>query len=120
MTGGGMRQAGILAAAGIFALENNIQRLAEDHRHAEMLAEGLSQLPGLVVDRNPAQTNMVFFTVDPETAAALAAFLKERRILISPGKTTRLVTHLDISEADINTVLAACTEFFSNDQSGSK
>jgi len=114
MTGGGMRQAGILAAAGIFALENNVGRLAEDHRHAEILAQGLSQFPGLVVECNPAQTNMVFFTVSPETSTALAAFLKEHHILISPGKTTRLVTHLDISAGDIDTVLAACSEFFSS------
>ena len=120
MTGGGMRQAGILAAAGIFALENNVERLAEDHRHAEILAQGLSQFPGLVVECNPAQTNMVFFTVSPETATALAAFLKERRILISPGKTTRLVTHLDISAGDIDTVLAACTEFFSGSETSTR
>ena len=112
MTGGGMRQAGILAAAGLFALENNIERLAEDHLHAEMLAEGLSQFTELTVDRNPAQTNMVFFTAKPATAEKLAEFLGQRQILISPGKTTRLVTHLDISEEDVRTILAACGEFF--------
>ncbi len=114
MTGGGMRQAGILAAAGLFALENNIERLAVDHRHAEVLAEGLAQFAEVSLDINPAQTNMVFFTAAPETAAALAQFLSHRNILISPGKTTRLVTHLDISEDDIETVLAACSEFFSS------
>lgn len=112
MAGGGMRQAGILAAAGLYALENNVERLALDHEHAEILAEGLSRFTDLAVDKNPAQTNMVFFTAPAETTAALAKFLGSRQILISPGKTTRLVTHLDISRADIDTVLAAFTDFF--------
>ncbi len=117
MTGGGMRQAGILAAAGLYALENNIERLAEDHLHAEMLAEGLSQFTDLTVDRNPAQTNMVFFSAEVETTQALAEFLGRRQILISPGKTTRLVTHLDISREDVSTILVAFSEFFAASQS---
>ncbi|MDK9707282.1 MAG: low-specificity L-threonine aldolase [Desulforhopalus sp.] len=112
MAGGGMRQAGILAAAGLYALENNVERLALDHEHAEILAEGLSHFADLTIDRNPAQTNMVFFTAPAETTAALAEFLGGRQILITPGKTTRLVTHLDISRADVDTVLAAFAEFF--------
>lgn len=116
MTGGGMRQAGILAAAGLYALENNIERLAVDHLHAEILAEGLSLFAELTVDRNPAQTNMVFFSAGAETTQALAEFLGRRQILISPGKTTRLVTHLDISREDVNTILKACDEFFASGQ----
>lgn len=112
MTGGGMRQAGILAAAGLYALDNNIERLAQDHLHAEMLAEGLAQFAELTVDRNPAQTNMVFFTASAAATDGLAKFLGERQILISPGKTTRLVTHLDISDEDVKTILGACDEFF--------
>ncbi len=112
MVGGGMRQAGILAAAGLYALENNVERLAVDHRHAEKLAEGLSQFEELRVDGNPAQTNMVFFSADAATTQDLAAFLGQRRILISPGKTTRLVTHLDISYEDITTILDAVSAFF--------
>jgi threonine aldolase len=112
MTGGGMRQAGILAAAGLYALENNIERLAQDHQHAEMLTEGLSQYSELTVDRNPAQTNMVFFSANTATIMDLAEFLGQRQILISPGKTTRLVTHLDISREDVSTILQACYEFF--------
>ena len=112
MTGGGMRQAGILAAAGLYALENNIERLAQDHLHAEILAQGLSQFTALTVDRNPAQTNMVFFSAGAETTQALAEFLGRRQILISPGKTTRLVTHLDVSREDVNTILQAFGEFF--------
>lgn len=112
MAGGGMRQAGILAAAGLYALEYNVERLALDHQHAEVLAEGLSRFAELAVDKNPAQTNMVFFTASADTTTALAEFLGNRQILISPGKTTRLVTHLDISRADIDTILAAFAEFF--------
>lgn len=112
MTGGGMRQAGLLAAAGLYALENNIDRLADDHRHAAILAEGLAQFRQLTVDRNPAQTNMVFLNTEAKTAGQLGEFLGKRQILISPGKTTRLVTHLDISRADVDTILQACVDFF--------
>lgn len=112
MVGGGMRQAGILAAAGIYALENNVARLAEDHRHAAELAEGLQRFPELAVDFHPAQTNMVFFRTESRLAEALAIFLRERGILISPGPLTRLVTHLDISAGDIATVLAAVAAYF--------
>lgn len=112
MVGGGMRQAGILAAAGIFALENNITRLAEDHRHAAELAEGLRRFPELAVDWHPAQTNMVFFRAESRLAEDLAAFLKGRGILISPGPLTRLVTHLDISGEDVATVLTSVAAYF--------
>jgi threonine aldolase len=111
MAGGGMRQAGILAAAAIFALENNIARLAEDHRNARRLAEGLATLPALKIDYAPGQTNMVFVSMDPTQADALAVHLAEQEILISPGATTRLVTHLDITATDVETVIAAVTAF---------
>ncbi len=111
MVGGGMRQAGILAAAGIYALENNVQRLEVDHEHAEILAEGLSRFEQLKVERNPAQTNMVFFTMEVEMAKQMADFLGKNNILISPGKTTRLVTHLDISRDDVGYTLKKIGEF---------
>jgi len=111
MVGGGMRQAGILAAAGLYALENNIQRLAVDHENAEFLTEGLAQFEQLQVERNPAQTNMVFFTMDTAKAIQLAQFLAKNNILVSPGQTTRLVTHLDISREDINYTLEMIGEF---------
>ncbi|MGB3210297.1 MAG: low-specificity L-threonine aldolase [Desulforhopalus sp.] len=114
MVGGGMRQAGILAAAGIYALENNVLRLALDHQHAETLAEGLSQFQQLEVEKDPAQTNMVFFTMQTEEATKLAEFLADNNILISPGRTTRLVTHLDISPEDISYTLMKIGEFFSS------
>lgn len=112
MTGGGMRQAGILAAAGIYALDNNVDRLADDHRHAELLTAGLSRLKELTVQHDAAQTNMVFFNAPADTTAALAEFLRKRNILISPGKTTRLVTHLDVHAEDIDFILAQVGEFF--------
>lgn len=115
MVGGGMRQAGILAAAGIFALEHNVARLAEDHHHAALLAEGLRRFPSIAVDMHPAQTNMVFFRAPAKLTENLAAFLKGRGILVSPGAVTRLVTHLDISADDIRSVLAAFDEYFGGD-----
>ena len=114
MVGGGMRQAGILAAAGLYALENNVQRLTLDHEHAEILTEGLSQFTQLEVEKDPAQTNMTFFTMEAEKAIKMADFLKENNILISPGRTTRLVTHLDISRKDIAYTLEKIGEFFSS------
>ena len=110
MVGGGMRQAGILAAAGSFALDNNIGRLQQDHDNARSLGEGLSQIAGLKV--TDVATNMVFFQVATRPAEALAQHLKELGILISPGKTTRLVTHLDISEDDIVYVLEKISAFY--------
>jgi threonine aldolase len=112
MVGGGMRQAGILAAGGLYALENNVARLALDHEHADLLAKGLAQFEQLAVERDPAQTNMVFFTMETEQAKKMAGFLGKNNILISPGRTTRLVTHLDISRADISATLETIAEFF--------
>lgn len=114
MVGGGMRQAGILAAAGIYALENNVLRLELDHEHAELLAEGLSQFKQLKVARDPAQTNMVFFSMEAEKAMKMADFLGENNILVSPGRTTRLVTHLDISREDIFHTLKKIGEFLAS------
>jgi len=112
MVGGGMRQAGILAAAGIYALENNIDRLAADHENAGLLADGLSRFDQLEVAREPAQTNMVFFSMQAPRAREMAEFLKRYNILISPGATTRLVTHLDIGREDIRFTLEKIGEFF--------
>ena len=117
MTGGGMRQAGILAAAGLYALENNIERLNHDHENAEILTAKLSQFEQITVEKNEAQTNMVFFSMAPGVAEKLAAFLKKNNILISPGTTTRLVTHLDISREDISYTLEKTGEFLNSQQS---
>lgn len=113
VAGGGMRQAGILAAAGIFALQNNVERLEEDHENAQRLAEGLEGLTGLSVDAGGAQTNMVFVTIGPEDAKALQLNLKEHGILIREGERLRLVTHLGITAEDIEKVVTYFRRYFS-------
>lgn len=107
--GGGMRQAGVLAAAGQYALEHHISRLAEDHAHAQQLAEGLSAL-GLKVE--PPQTNIVFVAIPESAVAGLADTLRAAGILASVGRRTRLVTHLDINRAQIEAVLTAFSHYF--------
>ncbi len=105
--GGGMRQAGIIAAAGLYALENNVDRLAEDHDNAEALARGLRELDEIDVEYGDTQTNMVFVNLGEHDSSELTEFLRERGILIRGSDTLRLVTHLDISESDIEQVVAS-------------
>ncbi|MFT5728065.1 MAG: threonine aldolase [Desulforhopalus sp.] len=111
MVGGGTRQAGILAAAGIYALENNVNRLQTDHDNAQLLANELQQRHDAVAVDSVA-TNMVFLKMNADTAETLAQYLKEHNILISPGKITRLVTHLDINVDDVDLVLSKIADFF--------
>ena len=106
--GGAMRQAGVLAAAGLYALEHNVARLAIDHANAGRLANGLRAL-GLTVEQH---TNMVFAAVPADRAVALAEHLKQRDVLVLPGARMRLVTHLDVDEAGIDRSLGAFGEFF--------
>jgi len=113
MLGGGLRQAGILAAAGIYALEHHVQRLADDHANAESLARGLATIDALEVDLQRLQTNMVFAKIRNQQAAALADYLAGKGILMSPGLPVRFVTHLDVSAADVEAVIGAVQEFFS-------
>jgi threonine aldolase len=105
MFGGGMRQVGILAAAGIYAIENNFDRLAEDHKNARILAEGIAKLKGIYIDLESVQTNMVILDIKEKGKDSfwLVEKLKENRILTLPfGKTRmRLVTHLDVNRGDI-------------------
>ncbi|MCL4111426.1 UNVERIFIED_CONTAM: hypothetical protein GTU68_024781 [Idotea baltica] len=110
MLGGGMRQSGILAAAGIYAFENNIERLAEDHANAARLGDGLSSINGINVD--PVQTNMVFVDFENEKPG-LSEFLKSKGILVGGygGGKLRIVLHLDVSESDVDSVVAAIQEF---------
>jgi threonine aldolase len=110
--GGGMRQAGVLAAAGIVALAGQMERLAEDHANAALLASGLAEIEGVAVDREGMQTNMVFVAMERTLAEELAAFLKERGILVAGRDGLRLVTHLDVSGADIGRVVAEVKRFF--------
>ena len=106
--GGGMRQAGVIAAAGLYALENNVERLKLDHENAERLARGLREL-GLDVQLN---TNMVMVKIPPEKAQALADALKQKQILVLPRAPMRLVTHLDVDAAGIDRALAGFRSFF--------
>ena len=110
--GGGMRQAGILAAAGIYALENHVERLAEDHDNAALLAGELNTIDDLKVDYQPAQTNMVFVDMEEAASERLRLSLQEQGIVISKGPRLRLVTHLDISRDDIKTVVTAVKKFY--------
>jgi len=115
VVGGGMRQAGILAAAGIFALTNNTARLADDHANAARLAEGLARLDDdrFSVDPSAVQTNMVFVSLNGVEPAALAASLSAAGILILKGNPLRLVTHRDVNSAEIDSAIDAFGEFAS-------
>jgi threonine aldolase len=100
MVGGGMRQSGIIAAAIEYALENNVERLAEDHENARELQHALSDIDEIAVF--DAQTNMLFLQLhDPAKVTAIVDYLRQRDILISGGKKIRLVTHMDISSENI-------------------
>jgi len=111
--GGGMRQAGILAAAGIVALNEMVDRLADDHANARKLAEGLAGMPGLSIDPNGIKTNIVYFGVNRAdmTAQQIAARLDEqdvRMLAVGTGRI-RAVTHYHITEGDIDYTLEACS-----------
>lgn len=101
--GGGLRQVGLLAAAADHALDHHVHRLADDHRHAWRLAEGLSGLSGVRVV--PPQTNIVFVDVEPARADGLVARLAAAGVLCTGGTRLRLVTHLDVDAGDIETAI---------------
>ncbi|HZE35823.1 MAG TPA: GntG family PLP-dependent aldolase [Candidatus Eisenbacteria bacterium] len=113
MLGGGMRQVGVLAAAGLIALETMVDRLAEDHDHAKRLARGLAELPRLRLDPGKVQTNIVIFHVDRDGGSAeLAAGCLARKVKIhqiGPG-AIRCVTHKDVDREDIDRALDAFRE----------
>ncbi|MFO1319092.1 MAG: low-specificity L-threonine aldolase [Burkholderiales bacterium] len=110
--GGGMRQAGLMAAAGIYALDNHVARLAEDHDNARLLAERLTGIPSVKVDPALVQTNMVFLSIPDDSAVALKGWLAERGMQISLGPVIRLVTHLDVTRDDMIAVADAIGQFF--------
>jgi threonine aldolase len=110
LLGGGMRQVGILAAAGLFALEHNLERLADDHRRARTLASRLAAIPGLAIDMASVQTNMVFADTRPSglRAVELVARLADAGVLAldeSPW-SVRFVTHLDLDDGDVDEAAA--------------
>lgn len=109
MLGGGMRQAGFLAAAGLFALKHNISRLEIDHQNAQYLSEQLNQLPSFNCDNYPVQTNIVLADVASDVdIEAIAEKLKSEGINITPGyQGMRFVTHLGINRADIDRLISA-------------
>lgn len=114
MLGGGMRQAGVLAAAGLYALQNNINRLAEDHINAFHLANELRKIPGLN-ECLEANTNIVLLRVGPERQQDLLQHLKTHNILALGNEgLVRFVTHLDINESDIDKTIHVIKQYFRN------
>jgi threonine aldolase len=115
--GGGMRQAGVLAAAGLIALEKMPAQLAADHANAQLLAQGLSQIPGITIDAEAVATNIVIFDVSElgMDGASFSNCLKRRGVLANPISATqvRLVTHYDVSEAACQEALAIIAELSS-------
>ncbi len=113
--GGGMRQAGIIAAGAIFAMEHNFERLAEDHNRARTLAEAINELPGFVVNLQTVQTNIVIIdtSLNDKGAADIAADLAERGIKMIAFSPTRLraVTHLHITDEDIEQTIHILKEY---------
>jgi threonine aldolase len=112
--GGGMRQAGIVAAGALYALDHHIERLAEDHRNARLLAQAIADTPGLRLNPRDVETNLVWFDVDREltTARDLAAVLRQRGILVHVAgpQRVRVCTHLDVSAAQAERAAAILCE----------
>ncbi len=111
LLGGGMRQAGVIAAAGIVALETMADRLADDHANARRLAEGLADLPGIVLDPERVATNIVIFALRPEAGSPdqLVAAVAARgvRVLAIGGPRLRAVTHYEVSAGDVERAIGA-------------
>jgi threonine aldolase len=114
--GGAMRQAGIIAAGGIYALRHHVKRLADDHANARRLAEGLAALPGVSLDPSTVETNIVFFELTGDlTAPVVVERLLARGIRMGAlgERTIRAVTHLDVDASGIDRALAAARDVFS-------
>jgi threonine aldolase len=108
--GGGMRQSGVLAAACLYALDHNVERLAEDHANAAHLAKGLAEIDQVKVQSQA--TNMVFAHFPTPHCVPLEAWLKERGVLTQMVYASRFVTHMDVSRADIDTFVSAVKGYF--------
>jgi threonine aldolase len=111
MLGGGMRQAGVLAAAGLIALERGPRRLQEDHDNAQFLARHLAEIPGIGLDPAKVQTNIVIFDLKKagRTSADFLQSLAERGVLAVPvdSERVRMVTHLDVNRGDVEKAIGA-------------
>jgi threonine aldolase len=112
MAGGGLRQAGMLAAAALYAIDHHVERLAEDHEHARQLAQGIEGLPGVSVE--VPQTNMVFIDVATPLAHGLVARLEQHGVRCSGSYRLRLVTHLDVTGEDIENAVHILRQQLSN------
>ena len=113
--GGAMRQAGIIAAGGVYALRHHVKRLAEDHANARRLAEGLARLPGIRLDASTIETNIVFFELTGSLAASAAVermLARGVRMGALGARTIRAVTHLDVDSAGIERALAVARDVF--------
>ena len=114
LVGGGMRQVGILAAAGIYALDHHIERLAEDHANALRLADQLGRISQVTIKLDEIETNMVFMRLPEGSAGPLRKYLSERGIVLGGGEPTiRLVTHLDIGVGAVDQLATEINNFFS-------
>lgn len=122
MFGGALRQSGMVAAAAVYALENHVDRLQQDHDNAQELASLLSNVDGISADPGVTESNLVFFEVDPVlgTAVQLSASLREQGVLIGPmgGQKLRAATHLDIQQSDIPVVADAVRDCVARGFSG--
>ena len=110
--GGAMRQAGIIAAAGVYALEHHVERLADDHENAKLLARGLSQVRGITLDTPEPETNILYFSVDETgmTASEFTQKLESHGVsMVDIGRRVRAVTHLDVSRADVERAVEIVT-----------
>jgi threonine aldolase len=112
MLGGGMRQAGVLAAAAIVALEEHVDRLEVDHENALRLATGLAEVEELAIDPGAVQTNMVFACPDPDSAQDLISYLKGKGVIVGGYGNIRMVTHLDVTAADIDKAVEVIKGYF--------
>ena len=112
MLGGGMRQVGVIASCGMYALKNNIERLQHDHDNAKLLATGLSKIVELKVEYGESQTNMVFVNCPKKHRLPLENFLFDRKILVASLDRGRLVCHLGVSEKDIKFVVNVFEDYF--------
>ena len=116
MLGGGMRQAGIFAAAGVVALDTMVDRMSEDHNNAKTLAQGIAEIDGLQVEPNMIKTNIVIVEVLAKPITKFISDLKEKGLLVSHADTNRvrLVTHYGIEESDISKTLEIVDSAISN------
>jgi len=108
MLGGALRQSGIVAAGCIYALENNVERLAQDHEHAQLLARALARLPGVEIDPETVETNIVIFAVD-DAPALVDRIAEHVDALALDSRRVRAVTHLDVDRREIEAAIDAFT-----------